>query len=338
MARRQDNMVSLGPLPGAEVVRLLVGPSQREFTVHKKLLCASSSFFRYSLETVDSVSGPPGSELSMSAGAHPDRVLWLSEECPEMMDLFILWLYRRNSFRSMLEQMISTVAVQLTPANKAKIQASRRALHWNIVKLHMFAAVIRLSALQDITMDAVQDMYLRCDWDVSYSFVRHLYEECSREQSFRLRKWSVAMLAWTLSNGGGDPLSYNELFDEFPDLGVDYTKHVEKMADSRANVSVKNPQLRLPRNKLKNDERNFGFRQCSFHSHRSTVGEGRCPYALEQQSVLSPRTGEGFEEMSPQSSPVEVTNLSPSKARPSHSRLKSSGSAIWTVPESADET
>lgn len=255
-----------------------------------------------------------------------------------MMDLFILWLYRRNSFRSMLEQMISTVAVQLTPANKAKIQASRRALHWNIVKLHMFAAVIRLSALQDITMDAVQDMYLRCDWDVSYSFVRHLYEECSREQSFRLRKWSVAMLAWTLSNGGGDPLAYNELFDEFPELGVDYTKHVEKMADSRANISVKNPQLRLPRNKLKNDERNFGFRQCSFHSHRSTVGEGRCPYAMEQQSVLSPRTGGGFEDVSPQSSPVEPSAPSPSKTRAPHRRLKSSASAIWTVPESADET
>lgn len=254
-----------------------------------------------------------------------------------MMDLFILWLYRRNSFRSLLEQMISTVAVQITPANKAKIQASRRALHWNIVKLHMFAAVIRLSALQDITMDAIQDMYLRCDWDVSIPFVRHLYEECSREQSFRLRKWTVAMLAWTLSNGGGDPLSYNELFAEFPELGGDYTKHMEKMVDSRANICVKNPQLRLPRNRLKNDERNFGFRQCSFHSHRSTVGEGRCPYAVEQQSVMSPVTEKGFEVMSPQTSPVEA-KASSSRHRPSHSRLKSRGSAIWTVPESADET
>ncbi|KAK2611200.1 hypothetical protein N8I77_004566 [Diaporthe amygdali] len=337
MARRQDNMISLGPLPGAEVVRLLVGPSQREFTVHKKLLCASSSFFRYSLENVDSVPSSPDSELSMSSGAHHDRILWLSEECPEMMDLFILWLYRRNSFRSLLEQMISTVAVPITPANKAKIQASRRALHWNIVKLHMFAAVIRLSALQDITMDAIQDMYLRCDWDVSIPFVRHLYEECSREQSFRLRKWTVAMLAWTLSNGGGDPLSYNELFAEFPELGGDYTKHMEKMVDSRANICVKNPQLRLPRNRLKNDERNFGFRQCSFHSHRSTVGEGRCPYAVEQQSVMSPVTEKGFEVMSPQTSPVEAKGSS-SRHRPSHSRLKSRGSAIWTVPESADET
>jgi hypothetical protein len=56
--------------------------------------------------------------------------------------------------------------------------------------------------------------------------------------------------------------------------------HIQKMSMSRADVRVKNPQLRLPANKLRSGERFFGFRQCTFHSHRATVGEGACPHAM----------------------------------------------------------
>jgi hypothetical protein len=61
---------------------------------------------------------------------------------------------------------------------------------------------------------------------------------------------------------------------------------------------IKNPQLRLPMNKLRNEERFFGFRQCSFHSHRSTIGEGVCPLTqVHSPSKPSPwmRTKEDLE-------------------------------------------
>lgn len=189
-------------LPGAEMVRLLVGCERRVFTIHKKLLCASSSFFRYSLESAASEpSSPPPSERDASAGSRDrsEKLLWLSEENPEVVELFIKWLYQRNSFRASLERMVAAVTMP-GPATheQVRILKGRRYLHWNLVKLHLFAAVTRLPALQDIAMDAIQDLYLRCDWDISLNFVRFLYEECSREQAFRLRKWAVAMLAWTL--------------------------------------------------------------------------------------------------------------------------------------------
>lgn len=99
-------------------------------------------------------------------------------------------------------------------------------------------------------MDVIQDFYLRCNWDVSTSLVRHLYQDCSREESFRPREWAIAMLAWKLSKGVSDPLSSNKLFAEIPDLLEDYVKHVHRSVDSNVDIRVKNPQLRLPRNKL----------------------------------------------------------------------------------------
>ena len=132
-------------------------------------------------------------------------------------------------------------------------------------------------------MDALQDMYLRCDWDMSPGFIAFLYGDCDQEHALRLRKWAVAMLAWTLHGGEMEPSiasQFERLFATFPKLTDDYCVHLEKMAASKADVRIKNPQLRLPMNKLRSEERFFGFRQCSFHSHRSTVGEGICPHLL----------------------------------------------------------
>ncbi len=53
-------------------------------------------------------------------------------------------------------------------------------------------------------------------------------------------------------------------------------------------MAIKNPQLRLPENKLRSEERFFGFRQCSFHSHRSAVGEGVCPLLQLHHSSSGP--------------------------------------------------
>ncbi|PSR99368.1 hypothetical protein BD289DRAFT_479505 [Coniella lustricola] len=355
------------PLPGAEMVCLLVGPNRTEFTLHRKLLCTSSAFFCSSLESmaapgspasVHSDSDSSSSSMTSSRGPSNRKILWLSEESPEMMDLFVLWLYQRDSFRALLDSMVAAVTAKPTPSTPGKPSTSsaaarvratanilrrRQALHWNLVKLHLFAAAIRLPVLQDTAMDALQDLYLRCDWDVSAHFVRFLYIDCTREQAFRLRKWAVAMLVWTISNGGGaDTCAFDDLFTEVPNLRRDYAQHMDKMTDSRANVCIKNPQLRLPRNRLNNEERHFGYRQCSFHSHRSSVGEGPCPYVAAQPAIVSPgATDAGHGPLN--SHPLPQLNgcrPTPSRRAAKHRRMRLASNAgqVWTVQESTEET
>jgi hypothetical protein len=265
------------------VVTVLVGDEQREFTVHRKLLCDSCAFFQ---SYVDAIPSPASSSSRRKAGGGEDEdddhegdddsVLWLPNEAPDMFELFVLWLYQRKRFHTFLDHALLALSAD-----------DRRAMRTNLVRLHLFAAVIDLPALQDAAMDALQDLYLRFDWDMSPAFVAFLYGDCEAAHAVRLRKWAVAMLAWTLH---GAPDSRKEaaamaaqvdrLFAAYPDLKADYGMHLHKMAESRADVRVKNPQLRLPANELRSGERYFGFRQCTFHSHRATVGEGTCPHAL----------------------------------------------------------
>jgi hypothetical protein len=64
--------------------------------------------------------------------------------------------------------------------------------------------------------------------------------------------------------------------------------------------------LRIPANRLRNDERAFGFRQCSFHSHRSSVGERRCPH--ESGSTKYHRVRQPSKERSPESTGLSAPN------------------------------
>ncbi|KAH8910629.1 hypothetical protein BR93DRAFT_854548, partial [Coniochaeta sp. PMI_546] len=276
---------------GTEVVRVKVGPRQREFALHKKLLCSASPYFRDRLDATpaslssssnnrfDSQSRPVDGATSSACGG---AMLWLSTEAPEMFELFVLWLYQRRAFTTFIEAVMSQVDPDSCAAalSEHSRETSRRTLHWNLVRLHLFAAKALLPALQDAAMDAIQDLYLRCDWEVSPSFVRFLYADCYAEHAFRLRKWAVAMVAWTMAMQGGELSDeWQRLLENHPVLDHDYTSHLKKMAGSRgADLCIKNPQLRLPANRLRSEERFFGFRQCSFHSHRSTVGEGPCPH------------------------------------------------------------
>ncbi|KAJ9156957.1 hypothetical protein NKR19_g3962 [Coniochaeta hoffmannii] len=199
-----------------------------------------------------------------------------------MFELFVLWLYQRRAFSSFMEAAIARVDPDSCSAAvpEGSHETSRRTLHWNLVRLHLFAAKTLMPALQDAAMDALQDLYLRCDWEVSPSFLRFLYADCYAEHAFRMRKWAVAMVAWTIAMQGGEPTNeWQRLLEDHPVLDHDYSSHLKKMAGSRgANLCIKNPQLRLPANRLRSEERFFGFRQCSFHSHRSAVGEGLCPH------------------------------------------------------------
>ncbi|KAK3393801.1 hypothetical protein B0H63DRAFT_28572 [Podospora didyma] len=276
----------VGSMEGCETVMVLVGQEQREFVLHKKLLCDTSNFFRENVEAIqkrDSSSSAPPSSAAASPfpeDGEDDDILWLPAESADMFEIFVLWLYQRRAFHRFLD-----TAVQKSS------QGQRRSLRFNLIRLHLFAAIIGLPALQDVAVDALQDMYLHLNWDMSPPFIAFIYGECHTEQAFRLRKWAVAMLAWTLY-GSETTLAltnqFDRLFAAYPTLAEEYKKHLEKMAGSKADVRFKNPQLRLPVNKLRNGERFFGFRQCSFHSHRATVGEGTCPHLLAAMSPPPP--------------------------------------------------
>lgn len=317
----------------------------------RKPLAACSAFFRDSLAKIPTnkstaattlaklkskpLPSPPSSASSMSSGQSAteteteteddddtEQVLWLPTESPEVFELFVLWLYRRQKFYTFIDRAVQSVSPDTPYPRLPNLQSDsyRRALRWNLVRLHLFAELIDLPVLQDITMDALQDMYLRCDWAVSPGFMIFLYRDYDQRHAIRLRKWAIAMLAWTLHGASPEQQSnqshFERLFAIYPAMYKDYQAHLAKMAASNADVCIKNPQLRLPLNRLRNEERFFGFRQCSFHSHRSVVGEGICPHVFAQsmgQSApattssrsRSPKTSTAKNEPEPSESDVE---------------------------------
>ncbi len=185
------------------------------------------------------------------------------------------------------------------------VSASLSDLHWHLVDLHMFAAFVQIPALQDVVMDTLQDLYLRLNWAATPALLRFLYVDADDVAACRLRKWAVALLGWTLANAwdeaepadgrpaadaakaeaDGQSSGRNALLAllDLPALAADYDAHQAKMCASRADARIKNPQLRIPSNQLRREDRHFGFRQCSFHSHRRVVGEGRCPHERHER-------------------------------------------------------
>ncbi|KAI1386981.1 uncharacterized protein F4822DRAFT_331579 [Hypoxylon trugodes] len=252
-------------LAGPATVKLLVGPDGQEFLVPRKLL-VSCHYFRQRIDTA---------RLEFEKG-QASLVMTLEDQCPDMFELFTYWLNERRN----LDRFIDT----------AEIDHSCKELHWDLVNLHLFAAQIDIPALQDCAMDAIQDVYLRCNWDISPKLINYVYTSCDPQESCRLRKWIVAMTAWTLGGVVTTEMNNNiqRLFDQFPDFSAEYHSHTRKMAKSGLESHFKNPQLRLPSNNLRNEERQFGFRQCSFHTHRSTVGQGRCPHTTPLSPLLAP--------------------------------------------------
>ena len=286
--------VVMPPLPLASdrgrghMAKILIGVKKRRFRVDRKLLCAASPFFADQLEG--------GSLQSRSRPV----VLWLPGESASTFALFVEWLHHRPGFRWFLDDGVTSAleAGQLPTQN----------IHWAVIRLHLFAAHLDLFELQDIAMDALQDLYLRCDWDVYPSLVTYLYTKCDALAAVRLRRWAVAMVAFSLSvaasprtsyprphrasnthkrshshghhQSPSDPAPLRALLDQLPEFADDLAMHHRKMRASGLDARFKNPQLRLPTNSLRNDERAFGYRECSFHSHRASIGERRCPYGV----------------------------------------------------------
>jgi hypothetical protein len=259
-------MLSPSQPPPEPMAILLIGPKQQRFKVNKRQLCAISPFFAERF-------GDPSSPKSIS--------LWLPRESSSMFSLFVDWVHLGLRFRPHLDELMAS-------AYDAGLEASQ-SIHWSLIRLHLFASRLGLYRLQDLAMDAIQDLYLRCDWDVPSGLITFLYTECEDLAAIRLRRWAVAMVAFSFTGGPrltfhpqesavSEPTRFSDLLEELPEFAADYDIHMEKMRLSGLDIRFKNPQLRIPANRLRNDERAFGFRQCSFHSHRSSVGERRCPH------------------------------------------------------------
>jgi len=273
----------------SELARVIVGPESREFQVNKKLLSAVAPYFRDRLDEspaglvqLSSVQKAVPVWLPAQRAASPIRLV---DESPAMFELFSVWLHHRDSFRRHLDE-------QMSSANDATETAALR-FHWALVHLHIFAARHGLDHLQDTSIDALQDLYLRRDWDVSAAFIAFLFGERDAWLTIRLRRWAVAMVAWSLAGGEtplrvhSEPSHFEKLFDLYDDFNTEYVLHVAKLKSGKLDARIKNPQLRIHANRLRNDERQFGFRQCSFHTHRASVGERRCPHtapAVEKEN------------------------------------------------------
>lgn len=274
----------------SENVRVFVGEESREFNFSKKELASTSPYFATRLDA---------SGLNYLQRDAQLSTLWLEDLCPDMFELFAYWADQRHRSSHTGEGSSFFAGFELF-IDEAQLQDCCEELHWDLVNLHLFAARLGIDTLQDAAMDAIQDLYLRCDWDITPELVSRAYnltddddqdeeeeydEDDAAVYSYRLRKWIVAMVAWTLNGSGGcateaEQERVRSLFARAPGLRGDYDAHMDKSSRSRVRLQFKNPQLRLPSNSLRNDERQFGFRQCSFHTHRSSVGQGRCPHSL----------------------------------------------------------
>lgn len=248
---------------------VLIGPKQHPFSVNKTLLCEASPFF--------------SDRLQDDVQTTPIR-LWLPNESATVFSLFIQWLHSPRTFRRFLDESIAM-------AHDTSQQAAQD-MHWAMVRLHLFASHLDLDKLQDLAMDALQDLYLNLDWDVPPTLIRYLYTQCEAAPAVRVRRWAVAMVAFSLTvpdnqalkfhpqdAATSDPARFQALFASLPDFASDHATHVGNMTSAGLDIRCKNPQLRISANKLRNDQRLFGFRECSFHSHRAAVGEGRCPHS-----------------------------------------------------------
>lgn len=344
-ARSQSTPATMG-----ETTTVLVGRSRKPFIVDRRLLCAASPFFRDQLQMPNryASSSPPSS--SSSSPRRSDDLftyrrikLWLPGESATMFGLFVEWLHAPRSFRSYLDDTAAAAAAAATrdPLSSSSSPSSlpsssssaspAHLLHWALVRLHLFAAHLGLAPLQDLAMDALQDLYLCCDWDISPGVVTYLYTRCETRPAARLRRWAVAMMAFSLAVADWHTASSDDtrvvaateaaaaaaaasatatdadarlrgLIGALPELAADYATHVKSMRRAALDMRFKNPQLRIPANALSNEKRAFGFRECSFHSHRRAVGQGACPHAAsglrraETGSRLDLRTEEKVED------------------------------------------
>ncbi|TGO54246.1 hypothetical protein BCON_0110g00260 [Botryotinia convoluta] len=107
---------------GTEVVKLIVRPKRKEFTVHKKLICDSCDYFRKAF------CGPFKEAV--------EGIIYLIEDSADAIGLFIEWLYR------------------------GKIEFRRTHAHFNtLIKLYLLTEKWCFYELGNIVMDNIINFF-----------------------------------------------------------------------------------------------------------------------------------------------------------------------------------
>ncbi|KAF7922963.1 hypothetical protein BELL_0476g00020 [Botrytis elliptica] len=146
---------------GTEVVKLIVGPKRKEFTVHKKLVCDLCDYFRKAF------CGP-----FKEAG---EGIIYLADDSADAVGLFVEWLYR------------------------GKIKFRRTHAHFNtLIKLYLLTEKWCLYDLGNTVTDDIMNFFWEDTLSGScYLYpdvVNHIWNET--EEKSPLRRLCIERLVW----------------------------------------------------------------------------------------------------------------------------------------------
>ncbi|KAF7929327.1 uncharacterized protein EAE98_005246 [Botrytis deweyae] len=148
---------------GTEVVKLIVGPKRKEFTVHKKLICDSCDYFRKAFRG-------PFKEAR-------EEIIYLIGDSADAVGLFVEWLYRD------------------------KIEFRRTHAHFNtLIKLYLLTEKWCLYDLGNtVTDNIIKNFWTSRGSEVFSCYlypdvVNHIWNET--EEKSPLRRLCIERLAW----------------------------------------------------------------------------------------------------------------------------------------------
>ncbi|RDL36919.1 uncharacterized protein BP5553_06271 [Venustampulla echinocandica] len=142
---------ALGERLGEDVITLYVGTKRNKFIIHKQLICESCHFFEVA--------------FTSSFKENLEGVMCLPEKRPEIISLFVSWLYPdRIPYHETEEHLL------------------------NMYNLHFFAEEIGEERLMDASMDAIQDEYQNLDIPISYEMLAKVYDNTTKS---RLRLFAI---------------------------------------------------------------------------------------------------------------------------------------------------
>ncbi|ESZ89625.1 hypothetical protein SBOR_9992 [Sclerotinia borealis F-4128] len=155
------NSFNLGKTLGLELVTVQVGEEKRKFVLHKQLICDSVQDFRG----------------AFSAGGFKESVessIDMPEDEPEVFEHFVHWLYRGTILKATKDEDFE-----------------------RLLDLYIFAEKLCINEFANKTIDAIQDMDLRPNPDITLERVRKMWRNTSTYSP--LRTWFIDALvhkAW----------------------------------------------------------------------------------------------------------------------------------------------
>jgi hypothetical protein len=161
-------------------VRLLVGASKEEYTVHKQPLCAASKFFEMALEG------------NFSEG-HSKQVE-LPEDIPDLVDFLCDWLYASGTSN-------------MSPAYVRARLTWQQDHFW--LKVHHMADRLMIPGLQLLALNQIQDMFN--SKVVTMPSRTMLTELCSEETKCAIQLYVIEHVAYWLLRSD-DKMQWGALF------------------------------------------------------------------------------------------------------------------------------